>query len=76
MRSLTWTQCAQFIVVMLGIAVPLIAISVLVTNLPLPQLAYGGILDDMTQLEAGARADGRAAPSLGARAARRRSARR
>lgn len=51
MRSLTWTQCAQFIVVMLGIAVPLIAISVLLTNLPVPQLAYGGILDDMTQLE-------------------------
>jgi cation/acetate symporter len=51
MRSLTWTQCAQFIIVMLGIAVPLIAISVLITNLPLPQLSYGGLLDEMGQLE-------------------------
>jgi len=51
MRSLTWTQCAQFIVVILGIALPLIAISVLVTNLPLPQLSYGSVLDDMGQLE-------------------------
>lgn len=51
MRSLTWTQCAQFIVVILGITAPLIAISVLVTNLPLPQLSFGGILDDMGQLE-------------------------
>jgi cation/acetate symporter len=51
MRSLTWTQCAQFIVVILGLVVPLIAISLLVTNLPVPQLSYGGILDDMGQLE-------------------------
>jgi cation/acetate symporter len=51
MRSLTWTQCAQFIVVILGLIVPLIAISLLVSNLPLPQLSYGGILDDMGQLE-------------------------
>ncbi|WP_088347517.1 MULTISPECIES: VC_2705 family sodium/solute symporter [Rhodomicrobium] len=51
MRSLTWTQCAQFIVVVLGITVPLIAVSVMVTNLPLPQLAHGGVLNDLTQLE-------------------------
>ena len=51
MRSLTWTQCAQFIVVVLGISVPLIAISVLVTNLPVPQLAYGGILGETGELE-------------------------
>ncbi len=52
MRSLTWTQCAQFIVVVLGISIPLVAISVMVTNLPLPQLAYGGILKETAQLEA------------------------
>ena len=51
MRSLTWTQCAQFIVVVLGVTVPLIAISLLVTNLPVPQLSFGGILDDMGALE-------------------------
>jgi cation/acetate symporter len=51
MRSLSWTQCAQFIVVVLGITVPLVAISVLVTNLPVPQLAYGGILGETSELE-------------------------
>lgn len=51
MRSLTWAQCAQFIVVVLGLTVPLIAISLLVTNLPVPQLSFGGLLGDMAQLE-------------------------
>jgi cation/acetate symporter len=63
MRSLTWTQCAQFIVVVLGITVPLVAISVLVTNLPLPQLAYGGILGETGNLEiARGLADGGSVP--------------
>jgi len=52
MRSLTWTQCAQFIVALLGISVPLVVISLLVTNLPLPQLSFGAILDETAQLEA------------------------
>ena len=30
---------------------PLIAISVMITNLPVPQFAYGGVSDEMTQLE-------------------------
>ncbi len=51
MRSLTWTQCVQFIVVILGISVPLVAISIVLTNLPLPQLSFGGVLNDMAQLE-------------------------
>lgn len=52
MRSLSWTQCAQFIVVILGISVPLIAISVLVTNLPLPQLSFSSVLQKTSELEA------------------------
>jgi cation/acetate symporter len=51
MRSLTWTQCAQFIVVILGLTIPLVVISLMVTNLPLPQLSFGGVLDEMNQLE-------------------------
>ena len=51
MRALTWTQCAQFIVVILSISVPLIAVSVLVTNLPLPQLSFGTIIQQVTELE-------------------------
>lgn len=51
MRSLTWTQCAQFIVV-LGILVPVVVVSILRTNLPLPQLTYGGQLEFLTIEEA------------------------
>lgn len=51
MRSLTWAQCAEFIVVVFGVSVPLVAISVMVTNLPIPQLSYGGILAETAQLE-------------------------
>jgi cation/acetate symporter len=52
MRSLTWTQCAQFIVALLGVVVPLMVISLLVTNLPLPQLSFGGVLREIGELEA------------------------
>ncbi len=45
MRSLTWVQCAQIIVVLLGISVPLVIVSLQVTNLPVPQLSYGTVLE-------------------------------
>lgn len=51
MRSATWTQCAQFIV-FLGILVPLTVVSVMRTNLPLPQLTYGSQLEHVKALEA------------------------
>jgi cation/acetate symporter len=41
MRALTWSGSAQFIVGAVGFAVPLIIVSVLLTNLPAPQLTYG-----------------------------------
>ncbi len=51
MRSATWTQCAQF-VVLLGILGPLIVVSVMRTNLPLPQLTYGSQLEEIKVREA------------------------
>ncbi len=51
MRSATWAQCAQF-VVLLGILAPLLAVSVMRTNLPLPQLTYGSQLEDIKAQEA------------------------
>ena len=51
MRSATWTQGAQF-VVMLSILAPLISVSVMRTNLPLPQLTYGAELEELKTLEA------------------------
>jgi cation/acetate symporter len=51
MRSATWAQCAQFVVV-LGVLAPLLAVSVMRTNLPLPQLTYGSQLEDIKAREA------------------------
>ncbi len=51
MRSATWTQGAQFIV-LLGILAPLFTVSVMRTNLPLPQLTYGSQLEELKSLEA------------------------
>jgi cation/acetate symporter len=45
LRSLTWTQSVQYFVVLAGLLVPLVVVSVQVTNLPLPQLTYGGLLE-------------------------------
>jgi cation/acetate symporter len=41
MRALTWSGSAEFIVSVLGLAAPLIVASILLTNLPTPQLTYG-----------------------------------
>jgi len=46
MRSATWSECVQFVVV-LGILAPLVAVSVIRTNLPLPQLTYGSQLEEI-----------------------------
>ena len=51
MRSLTWTGSAQFIVGAVGLAAVLITISVLLTNLPAPQLTYGALLPSLQNAE-------------------------
>jgi cation/acetate symporter len=51
MRSLTWSASAQFIVSVLGFAVPLIIVAVLLTNLPAPQLTYGEMFEPLQRSE-------------------------
>ena len=51
MRSLTWTGSAQFLVGAVGLAAVLITISVLLTNLPAPQLTYGALLPSLQNAE-------------------------
>jgi cation/acetate symporter len=51
MRSLTWTGSAQFIAGAIGLAVPLIVISVLFTHLPTPQFTYGEMFDSLQGAE-------------------------
>ncbi len=51
-KGQTWSGCAQGIVVLFAILTPLVALSVLMTNLPIPQLSYGSVLGDVAKLEA------------------------
>ena len=51
MRGLTWTQSAQYIVVLFGFLTPLFILAVMHTNLPLPQLTYGSLLADIARAE-------------------------
>ena len=51
MRSLTWSASAEFIVGAVGFAVPLIIVSVLLTNLPVPQLSYGEMFAPLQRSE-------------------------
>ncbi|MGV1014584.1 MAG: cation acetate symporter [Methyloceanibacter sp.] len=51
MRALTWTGSAQFIVGAVGLAIPLVTVSVLLTNLPAPQFTYGGLMSPLQNAE-------------------------
>ena len=54
MRSLTWSGSAQFIVGAVGLAVPLIVVSVLLTNVPAPQFTFGAMFPSLQEAEIGA----------------------
>lgn len=53
MRSLTWTQCVQYLVILAGVIVPLTIVSTLETNLPVPQITFGGLLERIAGQEIG-----------------------
>jgi cation/acetate symporter len=50
-RALTWTGSAQFIMGVVGLAIPLITVSVVITNLPAPQLTFGEELPALRNAE-------------------------
>jgi cation/acetate symporter len=51
MRAVTWTQVAQYIVLIIAYLVPVIWLSLKVTGNPVPQLAYGEVLQQIATLE-------------------------
>ncbi|MBL8286948.1 MAG: cation acetate symporter [Rubrivivax sp.] len=51
MRAVTWTQVAQYIILIVAYLVPLVWLSVKQTNIPLPQLVYGMQLEKVTAKE-------------------------
>jgi cation/acetate symporter len=51
MRAVTWTQVAQYIVLIVAYLLPVIILSAKVTGVPIPQLMYGGVLEQIGELE-------------------------
>jgi cation/acetate symporter len=51
MRAVTWTQVAQYIVLIVAYLIPVIILSAKVTGVPIPQLMYGEVLQKIAELE-------------------------
>lgn len=51
MRAVTWTQVAQYLIMILAYLVPVIGLSVKQTGWPLPQLVYGQQLHQLAERE-------------------------
>lgn len=62
MRAVTWTQVAQYIVLIIAYLIPAILMSVKLTGVPIPQLMYGIALERIEELEQAMRAAGQVVP--------------
>jgi cation/acetate symporter len=58
MRAVTWTQVAQYIVLIVAYLVPVIILSAKNYGLPIPQLTYGQALNEIATLEQAMQAGG------------------
>ena len=52
MRAVTWTQVAQYIILIIAYMIPVVWLSVKQTGVPVPQLIYGSQLEKVTAREA------------------------
>ncbi|MFL1462334.1 sodium:solute symporter family protein [Roseococcus sp. DSY-14] len=62
MRAVTWTQVAQYIILIIAYLIPAILMSMKVTGVPVPQLMYGFALERIAGLEDAFRAAGQSPP--------------
>jgi cation/acetate symporter len=51
MKGITWTQVAQYSVLIVAYLIPVVAISVQFTGIPVPQIAFGQILGELDGLQ-------------------------
>ncbi|MEO8331514.1 MAG: VC_2705 family sodium/solute symporter [Gallionella sp.] len=51
MRAVTWTQVAQYIILIVAYMIPVVWLSVKHTGNPIPQIAYGYVLEKVTARE-------------------------
>jgi len=52
MRAITWTQVAQYIILLVAFLIPTMWLSAKHADNPIPQVAYGSLLPKLTALEA------------------------
>src|SRR5690606_26257635 len=50
MKGITWTQVAQYTVLIIAYLIPGIAVAQQMTDLPIPQITFGQILDELNAL--------------------------
>jgi cation/acetate symporter len=51
MRAITWTQVAQYIILLIAYMIPVMWLSVKHTDVPIPQIAYGSALSKLSERE-------------------------
>ena len=51
MRAITWTQVAQYIILLIAYMIPVMWLSVKHTDVPVPQIAYGSALSKLSERE-------------------------
>lgn len=51
MKAITWTQVAQYVILIIAYLVPAVMLSQRITEVPMPQLMYGQVLEKVTERE-------------------------
>jgi cation/acetate symporter len=51
MKAVTWTQVAQYIILIVAYLIPVVWLSMKHTGVPIPQLVYGSVLEKVTARE-------------------------
>jgi len=51
MRAVTWTQVAQYIILIIAYMIPVVWLSIKHTGIPVPQLVYGKVLEKVSARE-------------------------
>jgi len=51
MRAITWTQIAQYIIMLIAYMIPVVWLSAKHTDIPIPQIAYGTVLAKLGERE-------------------------
>lgn len=52
MKGITWTQVSQYTVLIIAYLIPAVAVAQQMTNLPIPQVTFGQILDELNAISA------------------------